>query len=236
MSAPSTSEIVMLTSAAPTDGIQEAKQPSQETSVCRPNLFHRWLRLQELESERAVTSCMVSPRSLLAFRFIVALYYTAVLIAALVFYKTTFFSFLTTISSTSLCVYMWVASYHSFMYCRHKNTNSIDSLFWVLKMGFWFHYISLPCFHSLITTTYWIFLYAGFENLPVYFIWVDLSLHAFAIFIVLGEVLLARYQFPVRFWFVPVLLLVLYMFLTWFIHAIWHYWVYSFLGVDLKGM
>lgn len=102
----------MIPSAAATSGIEEDEQPVvQETTTAesgRPNLFHRWLRLQEFKGETAVTSHVVSPEALLVFRLIVALYYTAVVFGAIVYYKSTFFSFLTTAGSTSLCVYMWV--------------------------------------------------------------------------------------------------------------------------------
>ncbi|KAF9158124.1 hypothetical protein DFQ26_007962, partial [Actinomortierella ambigua] len=81
----------------------------------------------------------------------------------------------------------------------------------------------------IIPIIYWSVLFDGRYAQPVEG-WRDVSVHAMDFVLIFIEVILNRMQMTIKLFIVPFVVMLLYMFLTWIIRAVYGYWVYPFLS------
>ncbi|KAG0353268.1 hypothetical protein BG005_007412 [Podila minutissima] len=190
--------------------------------------FATWFYLHQFKPERAVTSNLISPLALLAFRFVCSLYATASILENLIANKGQFFAYFTNLSYCGMTGYFWTMSFHSYKYCKMGKADSIRSQHWMLTLAIWLLYATFISFHIEILTMYWSQLYPGsFESAHVAYR--EISVHGLNFAMVLTELCLNRMQLHRRLVVAPLFFIALYMVWTWLVDWIFGFWVYEFM-------
>ncbi|KAK9704405.1 hypothetical protein K7432_010215 [Basidiobolus ranarum] len=193
-----------------------------------------FLKYDQLDFSRAVSSNLVSAKALFCIRAVVSCHLVAVFIATLyvsardnVFYMvpTTF----TNLSNIGLTAYYLTATYHSFMFLQTKTLDSLTKQHWLLTVFLWFLYGTVVVYHIVVPAIYWGMLFDPNNTMDVLNKYVDFSHHGADLACMLIEVLFNRMEL----FFVHIIgtwaFIILYMFLAWVYFAARGEWLYSFL-------
>ncbi|KAG0348974.1 hypothetical protein BG004_003136 [Podila humilis] len=194
----------------------------------------RFLRYDQLDFTRAVSSNLIGAKALLVVRLVVTLHLVAVFIATLyvsardkVFYMvpTTF----TNLSNIGLTAYYLAATYHSHSYVRHKNLDSLTKQHWFLSCALWLLYASVVVFHIVVPAIYWGMLFDPNNTMDPVNEYVDYSHHGVDFACILFEMVLNRMNLLYIHILGPISMIILYMFLAWVYYAARGDWLYGFL-------
>ncbi|KAF7720943.1 hypothetical protein EC973_005752 [Apophysomyces ossiformis] len=208
----------------------------------------RWLKIDQFEPERAVTSCFVSSSLLFCIRVPLVLYSTIVLWADIGWCIETaqfghYFAYFTHLTFIGLHAYLMTTLYHHAHYLwNSRRPASFLGQPTVLNYLYLFLYhtvitykfdIYLRGFVSIITPlVYWLLLSGdvlGGQYVAPMDWWLTISLHGATALMMFTDVILNRMVVHIRM-VVPVFLtVILYMLLTFIIFGSEGWWVYSFL-------
>ncbi|KAI9266705.1 hypothetical protein BDA99DRAFT_506475 [Phascolomyces articulosus] len=215
----------------------------------------RWLRLDRLEPERAVTSYWIPSRALLFIRIPTSLYSTIVIWAsigtsAMAGDFSRYFAHFTQMTYIGLHAYLITALYHHVCYLRTPQPHQPNSFFKqpsILNYLFSYLYHSIVVFNIITPIVYWCALSPALtsatneetirkEGEPPIRWWVTTSLHGVSFVLMMMEVIFSRMTLYVNMVLLVLINVVLYMFLTFIVHATTGWWVYGFLDWDQGGV
>ncbi|KAF9319293.1 hypothetical protein BG003_009503 [Podila horticola] len=214
-------------------GVSQAPSPSTG--------LRRFLRHDQLDLSRAVSSNLISAKALLVVRLFITLHLVAVFIATLyvsardkVFYMvpTTF----TNLSNIGLTAYYLTATYHSHDYVRRKNLDSLTKQHWFLTSALWLLYASVVVFHIVVPAIYWGMLFDPNNTMDTLNQYVDYSHHGVDFACILFEMILNRMNLLYVHVLGPICMIILYMFLAWVYFAARGEWLYGFLDWSKGGI
>ncbi|KAG0078192.1 hypothetical protein BGZ93_003481 [Podila epicladia] len=214
-------------------GVSQAPSPSSG--------LRRFLRHDQLNPSRAVSSNLISAKALLVVRLFITLHLVAVFIATLVvsardkvFYMvpTTF----TNLSNIGLTAYYLTATYHSHDYVRRKNLDSLTKQHWFLTSAMWLLYASVVVFHIVVPAIYWGMLFDPNNTMDTLNQYVDYSHHGVDFACILFEMVLNRMNLLYIHVLGPICMIILYMFLAWVYFAARGEWLYGFLDWSKGGI
>ncbi|KAG0015441.1 hypothetical protein BGZ81_011685 [Podila clonocystis] len=218
---------------SPPSGVLEAPSP--------PSGLRRFLRHDQLDLSRAVSSNLISAKALLVVRLFITLHLVAVFIATLVvsardkvFYMvpTTF----TNLSNIGLTAYYLTATYHSHDYVRRKNLDTLTKQHWFLTSALWLLYASVVVFHIVVPAIYWGMLFDPNNTMDILNQYVDYSHHGVDFACILFEIILNRMNLLYIHVLGPICMIILYMFLAWVYFAARGEWLYGFLDWSKGGI
>ncbi|KAF9916608.1 hypothetical protein FBU30_001262 [Linnemannia zychae] len=199
-----------------------------------PTGLRKIFNYDALDLSRMVSSNLVSAKTLLVIRAIVALHLTAVFIATLyvsardnVFYMvpTTF----TNLSNIGLTAYYLTATYHSYSYVKNRNLDSLTNQHWFLTSALSLLYASVAVFHIVVPAIYWGMLFNPKNTMDTLNKYVDYSHHGVDFACLLLEMIFNRMEMPWIAILGPMCMIILYMFLAWVYFAARQEWLYGFL-------
>ncbi|KAF8951165.1 hypothetical protein BGZ52_013320 [Haplosporangium bisporale] len=223
------------TPSTPPLGISEVRPSPQ------PSGLRRFLRHDQLDLSRVVSSNLISAKALLVVRLFITLHLVAVFIATLyvsardkVFYMvpTTF----TNLSNIGLTAYYLTATYHSHDYVRRKNLDSLTKQHWFLTSALWLLYASVMVFHIVVPAIYWGMLFDPNNTMDTLNQYVDYSHHGVDFACILSEMVLNRMNLLYIHVLGPICMIILYMFLAWVYFAARGEWLYGFLDWSKGGI
>ncbi|KAF9287702.1 hypothetical protein BGZ74_001030 [Mortierella antarctica] len=206
-----------------------------------PSGLRRFLRHDQLDPSRAVSSNLISAKALLVVRLFITLHLVAVFIATLVvsardkvFYMvpTTF----TNLSNIGLTAYYLTATYHSHDYVRRKNLDSLTKQHWFMTSALWLLYASVVVFHIVVPAIYWGMLFDPNNTMDTLNQYVDYSHHGVDFACILFEMILNRMSLLYIHVLGPICMIILYMFLAWVYFAARGEWLYGFLDWSKGGI
>ncbi|KAG0167940.1 Transmembrane protein 62 [Apophysomyces sp. BC1034] len=200
--------------------------------------FIRWLKLDQFEPERAVTSYFVSSTILFCIRVALALYSTIVLWADIGWCIETgqfdhFFAYFTHLTFIGLHAYFLTTLYH---HARYLLNSCRPATF--LGQPATLNYLYVYLYHTIITyniitpLVYWLLLSGevlGGQYVAPMDWWLTISLHGATAFMMFTDVMLNRMVIYIRMVIFVFLTVVVYMLLTFIIFGTEGWWVYSFL-------
>ncbi|KAF9427936.1 hypothetical protein BGZ94_003796 [Podila epigama] len=209
-------------------------QSSAPTSNAPVSRLRQFLRHDQLNVSRLVSSNLITAKSLLVVRLIITLHLVAVFIATLyvsardkVFYMvpTTF----TNLSNIGLTAYYLAATYHSHCYVRNKNLDSLTKQHWFLTTALWMLYASVVVYHIVVPAIYWGLLFDPNNTMDPLNEYVDYSHHGIDFFCILSEMVFNHMNLLFVHVLGPISMIILYMFLAWVYYAARKEWLYGFL-------
>ncbi|KAG2194031.1 hypothetical protein INT47_009922 [Mucor saturninus] len=194
----------------------------------------RWFGFDQFVPETAVTSHWVSPKVFLAIRSLLALYSTIVIWTDIGFDAyhgkfTGFFAFFTNLTFIGLHAYLITSTVHHIRYLRNKNVDSF------LKQPAFLNYLYVYLYCTVITNNivtpvvFWGILARYLGPISTMQSWLNASVHGASFFLMIFDVIFNRMKVPIRMILFVFFTVVLYMFLTFIVHASAGYWVYPFL-------
>ncbi|KAI9498189.1 hypothetical protein BDB00DRAFT_502929 [Zychaea mexicana] len=199
----------------------------------------RWLKLDQFEPERAVTSYFVSTKTLFMLRIPLVLYSTIVMwsdigtsIAAGEFQH--YFAYFTRFTFVGLHAYLVTTFCHHIQYlrCQPMHPASFLNQSSILNYLYVFLYHTVVTYNVLTPTVYWALLsgvlVSNKEATPVDW-WMASSLHAATFFMMMTEVIMTRMVLHTRMVVLVFGLVLVYLMLAFIIYACESWWVYSFL-------
>ncbi|KAI9494611.1 hypothetical protein BDB00DRAFT_296506 [Zychaea mexicana] len=212
---------------------------SDERLEPSPYAIIRWFGFDKFIPEAAVTSHWVSSNVFLCIRSIVALYSTIVIwtnIGSSARDGTiqSFFAFFTTLTFIGLHAYLVTAVYHHVRYILAKR--QLVSFFnqpAVLNYLYYYLYHTILVFNIITPVVYWALLAdvqgQGSNALGV---WLNVSVHGVSFFMMMSEMIFCRIKMQMNIVLLIVIHVILYMFLSFIVHASAGFWVYPFLDWD----
>ncbi|KAK3819544.1 MAG: hypothetical protein J3Q66DRAFT_159532 [Benniella sp.] len=196
----------------------------------------RLLRLDHFEPDRIVTSNIVRPKTLAILRGILCTYSLIVVVSlwATASSATTYLSFFTNLTYLGLTFYLMCTTLWSIGYLRQPSHERAQ---WLKNRSpwwgriHWLLYSTVVTFHFIVPVVFWTLLSNGGIRSALGN-WQNISVHAldgaFAIF----ELVFNRHMLEPIHSFVVAGVMVLYMLLTFVVHATEDRWVYPFLDWD----
>jgi len=195
---------------------------------------------QILSPSYFVTSYFVSPRVLLAVRFVMWCYSTIVLTASLAYEwdDSWWLAYFTHLTYLSLFIYFSAATIHSAIYVYTGKADSMKMSPILLGL-FWLQYETLVSYHVVVPIVFWGLLSSGLV-LTRFNVWLNVSVHGLDFVFMAVEMILNKVPVAAGHIIFFLAILILYMFYCWMIHAIpiplstssgydsTHRWVYNF--------
>ncbi|CDS08023.1 hypothetical protein LRAMOSA01972 [Lichtheimia ramosa] len=199
----------------------------------------RWFGFDQFEPERAVTSYWVSPSMLCLIRVPITLYSTIV-IWTNIGYTTTqggmkdFFGYFTNLTYIGLHAYLVTALFHSICYLRtpERYPRSFFIQPTVINYLYVYLYHTVLVFNIITPVVYWSMLNNGRAGINPMDAWLNVSVHGVSFFLMMFEMIFSRMQMYMNMVLLIVINVILYMFLSWIVHATAGWWVYPFLDWD----
>ncbi|KAL1916914.1 uncharacterized protein VTP21DRAFT_5111 [Calcarisporiella thermophila] len=191
--------------------------------------------------DRFTTSYWVRPYVLLITRTLSLSYALATFIGRFILLQNRLYSYIfyfTNLSYIGLLLYFMIAFILSVMYIRGSELQFLRGV-WGLIV--WIIYELFATFHLLVPIVFWAILFpAAFEEardakISPGYTWSTISVHALDLILLIPEVVLNRIPIAVAHMIFVVIILLLYMFETWIVHAQTGKWVYPFLNWDPPG-
>ncbi|KAI8393890.1 uncharacterized protein BYT42DRAFT_609654 [Radiomyces spectabilis] len=198
----------------------------------------RWFRFDQFVPERAVTSNFVSSKTLLWIRVPLALYSIIVFWADIIwniqigeFHR--YFAYFTHLTFIGLHAYFMTTLYHHVRYLSASHRPlSFHQQPAILNYLYIYLYHTLVTFNIVTPVVYWALLSNDFLTAthtdPMDW-WMTISLHALTFFMMLVDVVFNRMVLQIRIVLLIFANTLIYMCLTFIVHTINDWWVYSFL-------
>ncbi|KAI9271531.1 hypothetical protein BDA99DRAFT_298458 [Phascolomyces articulosus] len=199
----------------------------------------RWLKLDQFEPERAVSSYFVSSKTLFMIRIPLVLYSAIVMWADIIYSIQRneidhYFAYFTRFTFIGLHAYLVTTFCHHYRYlrCQPKHPASFLNQSSILNYLYVFLYHTIVTYNILTPTVYWALLSGVIlndEQATSVDWWVAVSLHGSTFLMMITEVIMSRMIIYKRMVVVVFCTVLTYMVLTFIIYASEKWWVYSFL-------
>ncbi|KAL0077672.1 hypothetical protein J3Q64DRAFT_1746805 [Phycomyces blakesleeanus] len=198
----------------------------------------RWFGFDQFVPEQAVTSYWVSSKTFLLIRVPILLYTTIVIwtdlgVSAAEGGGSRFFGYFTTLTFVGLHAYIVTSVVHHVRYLMqspHRPSSFLDQPAWINYLYVWLYH-TVVTFNIVTPVVYWSLL-AGtmLEDgaTPLNW-WLTGSVHAVSFFLMMTDMIFGRVKFFIRQVITVLCTVILYMFLSFIIHASTGWWVYPFL-------
>ncbi|CAO3591604.1 unnamed protein product [Absidia cylindrospora] len=198
--------------------------------------FIRWFGFDQFEPERAVTSYWVSSKVFLGIRVLTALYSTIVMWTSLANSAIAgefriYFGYFTTLTFVGLHAYLITSLYHHVRYIW--SGNKLDSFF---KQPTFINYLYVYLYHSIMVfnivtpVVFWAVLNtAGAVSSNTIKIWINDSVHGVSLALMMLDVIFNRMRVYTNMIILIILNVIIYMCLSFLVHAVTNVWVYPFL-------
>ncbi|CAG8480972.1 7597_t:CDS:2 [Paraglomus occultum] len=190
---------------------------------CATSIFHT----DTYDPSLSFSSYFVSSKTLFVVRLVMAIYCTVVFIATIVQYivnqNDKVLVYFTNLSYLGLTVYFLLS-----VYLGAKTSMRPTFLHYV-------HFVlyhTVIHFHIIVPLVYWFFLDDLTSETPAITWWRTVSMHAGDGIFMLVELWLNKQILYWSYLLITMLFLLLFMFESWVVHAVDHFWVYNFLSWD----
>ncbi|KAI8975514.1 hypothetical protein BDF20DRAFT_879096 [Mycotypha africana] len=209
----------------------------QDTKLKRShNIFLHWCGFDQFIPEQIVTSYWISPKVLLLYRIICALYTGFIFWFFVIVFSfwpidlwNIYFKFFTIYSYVGLHAYFVTTAIYEWRYIKSKSVNFLlhRKSFW--NYTFMYLYSTVVCFNILTPVIYWTLLsyLLPLDNfLSILF---NVSFHILAFLMMFFDVWFTRMRLPKRLVIFTTFTVFLYMIEAFIDHAIQGTWVYPFM-------
>ncbi|KAI8889416.1 hypothetical protein K501DRAFT_329206 [Backusella circina FSU 941] len=203
--------------------------------------FIRWFGIDDFIPEKATTSYWMSTKAFFAIRLIVTLYSTIIMwtdigTSAKAGTFSGFFAFFTNMTFIGLHAYLVTALFHHVVYLKDGRPSFFFYQKSFLNYLYVYLYHTIIVFNILTPVVYWGLLNAYSTKSTTLSTWVNVSVHGVSFFLMMSEVIIGRMEVKIRMVLPVFCTVILYMFLTFIVHATKGYWVYPFLNWSQGGI
>jgi len=211
----------------------EFSNPGYKSAVAR------WFHLDTLDPERFVTSYFVSPFVLRTLRTFIAVYVTATLIYSIVYNDivgelSTFLDYFTYLTYIGLWGYFMNSVVHSYLYSIRGDVSSFMD-YPILTAMHYALYHTVIVFNFLVPIVFWALLSGTLlrGNAGPAEWYNNINVHVLGLVWMFVDVILTRQRCDWRMFVIVFIIVLLYTFEAWIIHAVDGFWTYSFFSWDV---